>query len=121
LRDLQDPPSVLEEKNFQKIFKIASIMNLNKEEMNAYEASLKQKRDWNSAVAYAVEEAVEKALAKGEEKGRAEGLEKGLEKGHELGLETAKRAFSLKKQGHSNAEIAKLTHLSEDDVNRLFE
>jgi hypothetical protein len=25
--------------------------------MNAYEASLKQKRDWNSALAYAVEEA----------------------------------------------------------------
>jgi flagellar biosynthesis/type III secretory pathway protein FliH len=85
--------------------------------MNAYEASLKQKRDWNSAVAYAVEE----ALAKGEEKGRAEGLEKGLEKGHELGLETAKRAIALKKQGYSNAEIAKLTNLSEDDVNSLFE
>jgi flagellar biosynthesis/type III secretory pathway protein FliH len=48
-----------------------------KEEMNAYEASLKQKRDWNSSVAYAVEE----ALAKGEEKGRAEGREEGLEKG----------------------------------------
>jgi flagellar biosynthesis/type III secretory pathway protein FliH len=85
--------------------------------MNAYEASLKQKRDWNSAVAYAVEEAVEKALAEGEEKGRAEGREEGLE----LGLETAKKAFSLKKQGYSNAEIAKLINLSEDDVNSLFE
>jgi flagellar biosynthesis/type III secretory pathway protein FliH len=93
--------------------------------MNAYEASLKQNRDWNSALAYAVEE----ALAKGEEKGRAEGLEQGLEKGreeglekgHELGPETAKRAIALKKQGYSNAEIAKLTNLSEDDVNILFE
>jgi predicted transposase/invertase (TIGR01784 family) len=123
LKDLQDPPSVLEEKNFQKIFKIASIMNLNKEEMNAYEASLKQKRDWNSALAYAVEEAVEKALAKGEEKGRAEGLEEGLETGRELGLETAKRTFALKlkKKCLSTSEISNLMDLSEKEVNDLLQ
>jgi hypothetical protein len=40
--------------------------------MNAYEASLKQQRDWNSALAYAKME--------GHELGREEGLEFGLEK-----------------------------------------
>jgi predicted transposase/invertase (TIGR01784 family) len=114
LRDLQDPPSVLEEKNFQKIFRIATIMNLNKEEMNAYEASLKQKRDWNSAVAYAVEE----ALAKGEEKGRAEGREEGLEKGRK----ETKRSFAikLKEKGFSISEISNLMDLSEGEINELL-
>jgi predicted transposase YdaD len=94
--------------------------------MNAYEASLKQKRDWNSAIAYAVEEAVEKAveeaLAKGEEKGRAEGREEGLETGRELGLETAKRTFALKlkKKGLSTSEISNLMDLSEEEVNELL-
>jgi predicted transposase/invertase (TIGR01784 family) len=89
-------------------------MNLNKEEMNAYEASLKQKRDWNSAVAYAVEE----ALAKGEEKGRAEGREEGLEKGRK----ETKRSFAikLKEKGFSISEISNLMDLSEGEINELL-
>jgi predicted transposase/invertase (TIGR01784 family) len=97
-------------------------MNLNKEEMNAYEASLKQKRDWNSALAYAVEEAVEKALAKGEEKGREEGLEKGREEGLEKGRKETKRSFAikLKEKGFSISEISNLMDLPEGEINELL-
>jgi hypothetical protein len=87
LRDFQEPPTVLEGNPFDKIFNIASIANLNKEEMNAYEASLKQQRDWNSALAYAEMKGREEGHELGREEGREEGLELGLEKGLELGRE----------------------------------
>lgn len=49
----------------QKVFSIAEISKLNKEDMNAYEQSLKYYRDYVNAVSTAREEGIEKARKKG--------------------------------------------------------
>jgi predicted transposase/invertase (TIGR01784 family) len=102
----EDAPEVLfEEPIFAKALKIAEVSNLNKEEMNAYEASLKEKRDWHSAMDTAIQEALEK--------GKEEWMEKGIEKGIE------RTARQMKKEGFSNETIAKITGLSIEEINRL--
>jgi flagellar biosynthesis/type III secretory pathway protein FliH len=64
--------------------------------MNAYEASLKQQRDWNSALAYAEMKGREEGHELGLEKGLELGREEGLEKGREEALEKVKKAIDLR-------------------------
>jgi predicted transposase/invertase (TIGR01784 family) len=95
------PTSFSVEPVLRKVLKIAEVSNLNKEEMNAYEASLKDKRDWKSALDTAIDEALEK------------GIEQGIEKGVE------KTARQMKKEGFTEEIIAKITGLSPDDIEKL--
>lgn len=94
-----------QERIFRKAFQIAEVSNLNKEEMNAYEADIKYRRDWKNAMDFAVKKAVEKAV--------------------EETRETTSRRKQLEiVQMHKNAGvatdiIAQSTGLTIDEINAL--
>ncbi len=71
--------------------------------------------------AQALHHARQVALAEGMEKGMREGIEKGLREGMEKGIRenTIKIAQNLIEMGMSNAQIIKLTGLSQEEVKRL--
>lgn len=62
-----------------------------------------------------------KARKKGLEEGRAEGLKEGLEEGLEKGRKetTYSIARQMKSEGLPAATIAKITGLTEDEIDRL--
>jgi len=98
-------PSVLQERIFRKVFKIAEVSNLNEEDMKTYEASLKYKRDWKNAL--------DTAIAEGKEKGIKEGIKEGKKKRN---IEIAK---SLKQAGVDINIISKTTGLSITEIKKL--
>lgn len=53
-------PLYFDKRVFQKLFEIAEVGNLTKEELMLYERSLKEKWDYENVLAYAVQEAEEK-------------------------------------------------------------
>ncbi len=101
LHKFRDIPAVLQERIFRKAFQIAEVSNLNKEEMNAYEADLKYRRDWKNAMDFAVKEAVEETK---EETSRRKQLE---------------IAKNFKQAGVAPDVIAQSTGLSLDEINAL--
>ena len=129
LYHLQDIPQSLQGDIFHRLFEIAEVSKLNKKDMDRYQASLKYKRDWQNTLDYAIEEATEKAVKaarqeamqegvrEGMEKGIEEGMKKGMEKGMEKGI--VKIAEGMKKKGYSTSEIATLTGLSVEKIERL--
>ncbi len=133
LYQLEDKPRALTDGIFKKLFKEASVANLQQREKEQYEESLKAYLDWynvlNSAKNAGVREGEAKGraegLAEGEAKGRAEGLAEGEAKGRAEGLaegakkqaiETARNAKAL---GLPVETIAQLSGLSEDEINGL--
>ena len=79
---------------FERLFDIAAYTQLNKEERNMYDVSLKRKWDAFSIretqeldLADAIENGLKQGLERGLEQGLEQGLEKGLEQGLEQGLE----------------------------------
>ncbi len=66
LHRFTDIPTVLQERIFRKVFEIAEVSKLNKEDMNTYEQSLKDKRDWKNAMDTLIEESLEKGMRKKE-------------------------------------------------------
>ncbi|MEO0808774.1 MAG: PD-(D/E)XK nuclease family transposase, partial [Cyanobacteria bacterium J06643_4] len=69
LPDLQDPPEIMQEGTFRRLFEVAELANFSLDEQDAYENSLKYYRDMQNVI----ETAKEKALEEGLEQGRAEG------------------------------------------------
>ncbi|MFW5760204.1 MAG: hypothetical protein ACOCXH_04395 [Cyclobacteriaceae bacterium] len=65
--------------------------------MKTYEANLKEKRDWQNAFSYAIEEA------------KSKGMEK----------ERLIIAKNMKKEGIAQKVISKLTGLSVEEINKL--
>lgn len=55
-------PAVLNKRIFQKIFKIAEIANLMKEEKAMYDSNLKAQWDYENSIAFAAEKAEEKGI-----------------------------------------------------------
>ena len=101
LKRLDRLPEKLREKVFEKIFSVAEIAKLTKEEYNQYVDSLKTYRDWKNSIDTARDE--------GEVKGKAEG--KAEEK-----LEIAKK---LKNRGMSFDQISEITNLSLEDIENI--
>jgi len=99
LNRLQNRPRALQERVFQKLFKLAEIAKYNKMERAQYEQSLKQYRDLRNVVKFAEEE----------------GIEKGMEK---KTLSVIKMCLEEKL---SLEMIAKLTRLSIDEVKKIIE
>lgn len=95
LPDFSNRPRELEERIFRKVFDVAEIAKLNKEDMDAYEQSLKYYRDYVNTVDYA----------------RMEGIEKGVRK----------TALSMLENGYSVEEVCKITGLSQSEVEGLLE
>jgi predicted transposase/invertase (TIGR01784 family) len=94
---LDKVPAVLNKRIFQKIFKIAEVSNLTKEEKAMYNSNLKAKWDYENSIAYAEE--------RGIEKGR-----------HEEALNVARK---MKEDGIPVAQISKFTTLSFEEIEKL--
>jgi hypothetical protein len=78
---------------FQKVFKIAEVSKLSKEEKAMYDSNLKSRWDYENSVAFAAEEAE-----------------------HKKAVDIARE---MKKDGISIAQIVKFTKLSVKEVEKL--
>jgi predicted transposase YdaD len=83
LSKLMERPKELQERIFERVFKIAEISMLSEVEHLEYEESLNALWD----ITNAMEDSEKKGFFKGKEEGEKLGLEKGLEKGRAEGLE----------------------------------
>ena len=101
MSSLDRVPAVLNKRVFQKVFKIAEVSNLTKEEKAIYDSNLKAKWDYENSIAFA------------EEKAKEEGIEIGE---HKKALDIARE---LKKTGSSLEFIAKITKLSIEEIEKL--
>ncbi|WP_256011780.1 Rpn family recombination-promoting nuclease/putative transposase [Desertivirga xinjiangensis] len=128
-----DIPRFVRKPIFKKLFEIAKVAALTKEERMAYETSLKDKWDRQNQLDFAVETAVEKAVEKTIEEERAKAameIKEALSKAEqerqraEQAEAAAKEqilatARNFKNMNISLADIAKATGLSVEDIERL--
>ena len=98
---LQNRPQKLQERIFEKFFRLAEIANFTQEERETYEDSLKYYRD--------IKNVVDTSFIEGKVEGKVEGRE-------EEKLEIARNLLSL---GISIVKIAKATGLSSDEIEQL--
>lgn len=101
LSRLDKIPDFLDKRVFQKIFKIAEMSKMTKEERELYHSDVKAKSDWNAGIRFAEKKATERGL----ERGR-----------HEEALEIA---IKLKAKGMSLEEINEITRLSIEEIEKL--
>jgi predicted transposase/invertase (TIGR01784 family) len=94
-------PDFLDKRVFQKIFRIAEMSKMTKEERELYHSDVKAKSDWNAGIRYAEKKAAEQAAEQA-----------GLAKAFEI-------AKNLKKVGVSVELIAETTGLSIEEVEQL--
>jgi len=132
MSELNEIPKFLDKRVFQLIFDIGEVANLNPSDMNAYELSLKDKRDAEAirlSMIRQLERGKKQALAEGMKEGMKEGLEKGILQGIEKGVakerakakaEKLKSALNLKKKGVQTAVIAEGLGLSVEEIEELI-
>jgi len=110
LNKLAERPAKLQEKVFEKIFKLAEVAKFTSEERTAYNDSLKYYRDLKNSLDTSFEE--------GKIEGIAEGEQIGLEKG------IMKEKIEVIKNGYENGlpveVLAKLTNLTEVQVIQIL-
>ena len=94
-------PAVLNKRVFQKVFKIAEVSNLTKEERAMYDSNLKARWDYENSIAFA------------EERGIKKGIEKG---GYQKAMTIARK---MKDKGISFVEIVEFTGLSVQEIEKL--
>lgn len=117
LTNLMERPAALQERVFERVFRVAEIARFNRQELSAYEDSLKTYRDLYSVI--------NTAEKKGKEEGRAEGLAEGLAKGLAEGEQKGRQereieiARKLKFLGVPNKAIQEASGLSEDEIKKL--
>jgi predicted transposase/invertase (TIGR01784 family) len=107
LPDLKVIPKALNEPIFQKIFQIAEINNLTKEERMLFDRKLKTQRDIEANIRFAADEGIKKGIKEGLKKGLTEGIIEGK-------LQTARR---LLQRGLTIDEVADITGLSVERLN----
>ena len=86
---------------FQKVFKIAEMSKMTKEERELYHSDVKAKSDWNAGIRFAEKKAIERGL----ERGRHE--------------EAREITIKLKAKGMSIDEIVEITGLSIEEIESL--
>ncbi len=121
LPTFKNRPPELQGKIFDKLFQYAEIEQLTNKEMEEYKKSILEYSDIQDALEYAKEKAAEAGRKKGLEEGLEEGREKGLEEGREEGREEEKNNIAKKclQKGISLEDIAELTGLTKEQINRL--
>lgn len=102
---LMERPIALQERIFERVFRIAEIAKFNKNELVEYEESLKVFRDMNNVI--------NTAELKGEIRGRAEGRAEGER------MKALDIARNLKSNGLSIEDIAKFTGLNPEEILKL--
>lgn len=105
LNRLERLPEKLQEKIFQKLFKVAEIAKFTPSQHQDYQESLKVYRDMKNSLDTA----------------REEGVEIGVEKGIEIGVEKGRIevARNLLKKGLDNEFISETTNLSVEQIEKL--
>jgi len=98
---LQRMPWMAQNAVFKRLSEIAEVASLNSEERRKYDESLRAYRDTIAVM--------EGQFAQGELKGRAEGRAEGI-------LSIARK---MKQRGKSISEIAEMTDLSPDEIEKL--
>ncbi|GAB4028504.1 Rpn family recombination-promoting nuclease/putative transposase [Spirosoma gilvum] len=129
LERLRKRPPEIKEQIFQQLFDAAEVAKFGKTERARYEQSLKHYRDLNNVLDYAEQEGRQTGYEQGIEAGRQvglqegikEGIKEGLQKGREEGMyeQTINIARNALAAGMSVADIAKLTGLSELELQQL--
>ncbi|KAA0992850.1 Rpn family recombination-promoting nuclease/putative transposase [Dyadobacter aurulentus] len=109
MNNIDKLPLFLRRPIFKKLFDIAEVSNLNKQEKMAYDASLKQARDWYAVTEYARKEGLKAGIEQGKELGIEEGIHSGK-------LETARK---MKQKGLSDELIMDVTGLSAEQIGAL--
>lgn len=104
LHHLKELPTALNQPIFQKIFKIAEITKLTKEERMLFDRNQKNQNDYDASIRYAAEEAELKGELKGEIKGELKGI--------------IKVAKELLRSGMPIEQISKVTNLSPKEFTR---
>ena len=115
-----DCPKALQDRIFKKVFDQAEIAKYSDLERRQYEESKKVFWDNYSVMKTATDkgraEGRAEGLAEGEAKGRAEGLTEGEAKGRDE--ERKENARKMKKKGFAVEDIADITGLSIEDIER---
>jgi len=118
-------PLILRKPIFSKLFNIAEVSNLTREEKMAYESSLKEKWDYNNSLDYVLKEGLERGIREGINKGIIKGKIEGKIQGKIEGKIEGKLegklevAVSMKKRGMDVSLIRDLTGLSENEIEKL--
>ena len=106
---LQRMPFKARKSVFEELEKIADISALSKEDQEKYEHIIKVYRDNLVTEQWAIEKGLEKGLKKGLEEGRKEGIE----------IERLKNARGMKAKGYPLEDIAQITGLSVEEIQKL--
>ena len=109
LQHLSEIPVELRDGVFKKLFQVADMANLSKEERQDYITSLKYYRDMKNVIASAFEEGVKK--------GRELWLQKNIETGR--AQERLTLARQLKQMGMADAQIVQVMGLSLKEIGAL--
>ena len=134
---LLERPAALQERIFKKFFDVAQTANLSKEEYAKYCESEKIYHDLDGAFRTASQKGFTRGVMKGHAEGHAEGLAEGLTKGRAEGLaegltkglakgltkgrdeRNLEIARKMKSRGMSFDEIAEMTDLTVDEIEKL--
>lgn len=119
MSNLESDPIDLNKGIFKKVFKIAEISNLTKEEREMYDSNLKAQWDYDNSIAYAKERAAEEGLREGLKEGIEKGIQKGIEQGMEQGLEQGLEKGMQKGQHQKALEIAFKMKLEDFPINKI--
>jgi len=103
---------------------LAEVINLSPEDMNAYQESLKIKRDNYSALESAELRGVQRGQKQGIEIGQKQGEQRGIEIGAELERAKAEQekremAIEMLADGESLEKIARYSKLSVEEIQAL--
>jgi predicted transposase/invertase (TIGR01784 family) len=114
---LSERPVELQGKVFNHLFQVAEISALDRKELEAYEASLKNYRDWYSVLTTAQKKYKAEGIEEGIEIGVKKGVEMGVKEGRDKErLEMAKR---MKELNVDASIIAQTTQLSLEEISKL--
>lgn len=117
LSQMKKIPAILNTKIFSKLFQIAAVSNLKKEEFMNYEKDLMA--SWDE---YAIKKTIEHDRKAARDKGIEEGLEEGRKKGREEGREEGKSEVVknlIVSAKFTIAEIANFANVSESFVRKI--
>ncbi len=106
---LQRMPFKARKSVFEELEKIADISALSKEDQEKYEHIIKVYRDNLVTEQWAIEKGLEKGLEEGRKEGRKEGIE----------IERLKNARGMKAKGYPLEDIAQITGLSVEEIQKL--
>ncbi len=120
--ELEDKPSVFEEKYFERVFEEAKLANYSAEEFNQYLRSMKQHADYEGTISFAQKKGLKKGFKKGVEKGKKEGIKEGKKQGIEEGQFKMLRTMiqNLKSNNLSIEDTAKMLCISIEEVTKYY-